>query len=152
MLNKRNTMKPWKKIKPPLNVQEHSSGNRIRWPAGRLYSRRLLSSRIMKILPGLTHAVTKESFLRRDWSCSFVKNGAACQVLNSAGKSVRRVVGNSRVKATVPSKIPRGRRRWILVRSRIQTKLMEYLAELRKCRNGKGRIFGAVKVIKVNIR
>ena len=28
-LNKRNTMKLWKKSKPPLNVQGHSSGNRI---------------------------------------------------------------------------------------------------------------------------
>ena len=34
-LNKRNTMKLWKKSKPPLNVREHSSGNRITvtsWP------------------------------------------------------------------------------------------------------------------------
>ena len=28
-LNNRNTKKLWKKSKPPLNVQEHSSGNRI---------------------------------------------------------------------------------------------------------------------------
>ena len=75
---KRETMKLWKQSKPPLNVQEHSSGN-----------------------------TKKESFPRRDWSYFFVKNEAACQVVNSACKSVRRVVGTSRMNATVSTEIPR---------------------------------------------
>ena len=61
----------------------------------------------MKILPGLTQAVTKESFPNRDWSCFLVKKLAARQVVSSASKYSRRVVGTSRVNATVSTRMPR---------------------------------------------
>ena len=88
-----------------------------RWRAGRLHSRRLLSSWAMKIISGLTHAVRKESLPTRDWSCFFVKNEAAWQVVNVACKSIRFIVGTSRVKATVGQIIEvEGRRWWIYSR------------------------------------
>ena len=61
----------------------------------------------MKILPGLTHAVTKESFPNRDCSCFLVKKVAACQVVSSASKCLSRVVGTSRVNVAVSTRMPR---------------------------------------------
>ena len=59
------------------------------------------------MLPGLTHAVTKESFPRRDWSCFLLKDKDFHQRISSACKSSKREAGTSRVKASVSTKIPR---------------------------------------------
>ena len=55
-LDKQNAAIAWRKLKPPLNVQKHSSGDGIP----------VTSCMAINNLPGLRHAVTNESFPRRD--------------------------------------------------------------------------------------
>ena len=64
-LSKQEIRKSRKKIKPPLYIQEHSSGNEATVTSWPLALAKLFRRRAIEILPGLTHVVTKESFPNR---------------------------------------------------------------------------------------